>query len=81
MEGNILTIKGFMALHNAETLEQLEDEQRKLEEQIRDHVRSIESRIVMSQKEEVAREAMILWLEEELERIEAKIAALLKQKN
>lgn len=73
MEDNILSIKGFMALHMAETREQLEEQSLKLEEQIRDHVRSLESRIVMSKKEEAAREAMILWLEEELERIEAKI--------
>ena len=52
-----------------EKLAQLEDEHR-------DHERSVESRIWMSRKEEKARLAMMDWLEEEIENMEAKIEKL-----
>lgn len=48
------------------------------EKQRRDHDRQLCSRIVMSKKEEIAREAMIEWLEEEIEVLEVKLEALLK---
>ncbi len=47
-----------------------------LEEQIADHTRALESRIVMSRREEVARNMMILWLEEEVEILKKKIEKL-----
>lgn len=47
-----------------------------LEQQIRDHDRQLCSRVVMSKKEEIAREAMIAWLEEEIEKLEEKMDAL-----
>lgn len=45
----------------------------------RGHVRALESRIVMSKKEKVAREAMIAWIEEEMALLDDQIAALEKQ--
>jgi hypothetical protein len=45
----------------------------------RDHERALESRIVMSREETAAREAMIVWLDKEVERVGDMIAALVEE--
>jgi hypothetical protein len=52
----------------------------RIEADIRNHTRSLESRIVMSAKEEAALEAMIAWLEEELEKLETEIESIESRK-
>lgn len=59
----------------AKLLESYQQKIEDLEHQIRVHERELVSRIVMSKKEEIAREAMIAWLEEEIESLEEKLAA------
>ncbi len=51
----------------------------KIYDDIRDHVRQLESRIVMIHEEEVAREAMVVWLEKEADILEREIIELQKQ--
>lgn len=66
-------------MSSEEKAKQLADYEAKLEDlesQIREHDRQLCSRIVMSKKEEVAREAMIAWLEEEIEKLVQKMEAL-----
>ena len=60
----------------AEKVAEMRADVNKLEEQIREHIRHLTSRIEMGKKEEAARDAMVSWLEEEVEKLEGKIHAL-----
>lgn len=55
---------------------ELKDKVDEREREIHDHIRQIESRVVMSKKEEIAREATVEWLQEEVDKLEDKIHAL-----
>jgi hypothetical protein len=66
----------LLADEKAARIAELEAKIADCERQRREHDRQLCSRIVMSKKEEIAREAMIEWLEEEIEILEAKLDAL-----
>ena len=55
---------------------ELKEKVERLEREIHGHIREIESRVVMSKKEELAREATVEWLQEDVDKLEDKIHAL-----